>query len=59
MAEKAKTSILGTEPIWKEVKEMLFTRFVSKHQHLMDAVSLIHLKRRQDKGFLKVYAKEF
>jgi hypothetical protein len=60
LAEKAKyPEGLDNTKTWKEMKEMMVTRFVPKHQHLLDGIALVKVHQESRKDSLKRYAREF
>jgi hypothetical protein len=60
LAEKAKyPKDLDIAKTWEELKEMLVTRFVPKHQHLLDGFAVVKVHQESGKDSLKRYAREF
>jgi hypothetical protein len=60
LAEKAKhPEGLDFARTWEELKEMMVTRFVPKHQHLLDGIALVKVRQESGRDSLKRYAREF
>jgi hypothetical protein len=59
-AEKTKyPEGLDNAKTWEEMKEMMVTRFMPKHQHLLDGIALVKVHQESGKDSLKRYAREF